>query len=165
MNTANFEIQGIEKLVKIFQEFPEKGYRRPVIAAFRKAAEPVKKAIIANLPGNLKGLRKAVKIKPGRGLSLSVGFFARQGIYRNSRGRDYDPYTIAYWHNYGTYGNRDPEHNFAKPRGRKTAGRSGGIKPLKFVERAWEQSKNEAQAAFEKKVEEEIDKFLKENAE
>jgi len=162
--SANFQLEGADSLVAIFREYPEKGYRRPIIAAFRKAAEPVKRAMIRNLPGNLRGLRKAVKIKPGRGLSLAVGIFARQGVYRNSRGVDFDPYNIAYWHNYGTMANRDPEHNFSKPRSRKTANRRGGIKPLRFVEKGWEESKNEAQNAFEKKAQEELEKFLKDYA-
>jgi hypothetical protein len=163
---SNYTIEGMENLQTILREFPEKGYRKPIIAAFRKAAEPVKKAMIANLPPNLKALKKALKVKPGKGksMTLAVGIYANQGVFRNSRGQDWDPYQIAYWHNYGTLANRDKSHSFVCGRKKKTAGYNGGIRPLRFMERAWEQSKDQAQKEFEKKTEEEIDKFLQANA-
>ncbi len=166
MTDSGFTLLGAENLQRIFREFPEKGYRKPVIAAFRKAAEPVKKAMISRLPGNLKALRRAIKIKPGKGksMTLAVGIFARQGVFRNSRGQDWDPYQIAYWHNYGTLARRDSDHSFVTPRRKKTASYQGGIRPLRFVEAAWEESKGPAQQQFEKKVDEEITKFLQENA-
>jgi hypothetical protein len=164
MSTVTFE--GMENLQRIFRDFPEKGYRKPVIAAFRKAAEPVKRAMISNLPGNLKPLRKAVKIKPGKGrsLTLAVGIYARQGVYRNRKGQDWDPYQLAYWHNYGTLANRDPEHQFKTGRRKKTAGYRGGIRPMRFVERAWEESKGQAQKEFEVAVDKEITKWLEKEA-
>lgn len=164
MSTVIFE--GMDNLKNIFRDFPENGYRKPVIAAFRKAANPVKKAMIANLPPFIKPIRKAIKVKAGKGksMTLSVGIYARQGVYRNHRGQDWDPYQIAYWHNYGTMANRDTSHTFKTPRRRTTAGYRGGIRPLRFVERAWEQSKSKAQSEFEKKVDEEIIKFLEKNA-
>jgi hypothetical protein len=164
--SASFTVEGMENLQRIFREFPENGYRKPVIAAFRKAAEPVKRAMIANLPGNLKSLRKAIKIKPGKGksMTLAVGIYARQGVFRNSRGQDWDPYQIAYWHNYGTLANRYSQHSFVTPRRKTTARFKGGIKPLLFVEKAWEESKGQAQKEFEKKADEEITKFLEKNA-
>ena len=166
MNGSGFTLLGAENIQRIFKEFPEYGYRRPVIAGFRKAAEPVKKAMIANLPSFIKPIRKAVKVKPGKGksMTLSVGVFSGQGVFRNRRGQDWDPYQIAYWHNYGTLANRDTGHSFKTPRRRTTARYRGGIRPLRFIEKAWEQSKAQAQNEFEKKVDEDITKFLEKNA-
>jgi hypothetical protein len=162
----SFVLIGKEELDKIFRDFPEHGYRKPVIAAFRKAANPVKKEMASQLPGYLKPLKKVIKIKPGKGKSmrLSVGFYSGQGMYRNRRGRDWDPYMLAYWHNYGTLANRDPSHSFKKPRRAGTAAFKGGIRPRRFVEIAWENSKGQAQKEFEKKFDEELTKFLEKNA-
>ena len=164
--SSNFELIGAENLKRIIREFPENGYIKPVKAAFRKAADPVKKAIVTNLPGSLKGLKKAVKIKPGKGksLTMAVGIYSGNGVFRNTRGQDWDPYMIAYWHNYGTLSNRDREHSFKKQRRSISADFQGGIRPQRFVERAWDQSKTQAQKEFEKKAVEEVDKFLKQNA-
>lgn len=166
MSDSGFVLLGSENLQRIFRDFPEKGYRKPVIAAFRKAAEPVKKAMISNLPPSLRALRKAIKVKPGKGrsLTLAVGIYANAGVYRNSRGQDWDPYQIAYWHNYGTLANRDSQHSFVTPRRKKTVSWQGGIKPLRFMEKAWEESKVRAQQEFEKKAAEETTKFLEANA-
>jgi len=163
---ADFELIGAENLKQIFRQFPDRGYIKPVKAAFRSAAAPVKKAIVANLPGNLKSLKRAVKIKAGKGksLTLSVGIFAGTGVFRNSRGQDWDPYIIAYWHNYGTLSNRDREHSFKTQRRSVSINRQGGIRPQRFIERAWDQSKNKARQEFEKKAQDEVEKFFKENA-
>jgi len=163
---SDFELIGAENLKQIFRQFPEKGYHKSVKAAFRSAAAPVKKAIVANLPGNLKSIKRAVKIKAGKGksLTMAVGIFAGAGVFRNSRGQDWDPYMIAYWHNYGTLSNRDREHSFKMQRRSKSVSWQGGIRPQRFVERAWDQSKNKARQEFERKAQDEVEKFFKENA-
>jgi hypothetical protein len=160
-----FTIQGIDNLKRIFADFPEKAYRKPVIAGFRKAAEPVKKAMAETLPSNLKSLRKAIKIRPGKGrsLTLAVGFYANQGIYRNTRGQQWDPYQLVYWHNYGTLSKRASSHTFKMPVRKKSAGRNG-ITPGLFVERAWEQAEPQVQKIFESTLETEITKFFEKEA-
>lgn len=166
MSSANFTLTGTENLRKIFQELPENGYRKPIIAAFRKAAKPVASAMANGLPSNLKGLKKIIKIKPGKGksMTLSVGFTGGINTYRNSRGQQWDPYQLAYWFNYGTLANRLSSHQFKSPRKKGSASRSGGIMPGQFVEAAWEQSKGEAQKIFETEVDKEITKFFEKNA-
>lgn len=166
MSGANFKLDGYENIISIFREMPEDGYRKPVIAAFRKAADPVKKAMIANLPSALKPLKKALKIKPGKGksMTLAVGFFGRQGTYRNQKGQMWDPYMLLYWHNYGTLANRSPEHSFQNARRKPSLNRRGGIKAGMFVEKAIDQSMPQAQKIFESAYLTEHEKFLTKHA-
>jgi hypothetical protein len=163
---ANFTLTGTDNLLKIFREYPEMGYRKPVIAGFRQAAIPVKKAMISNLPSALSPLKKIIKIKPGRGksMTLAVGAYGRQGMYRNSKGQMWDPWQILYWHNYGTLSRRAASHTFITPRKKVSMNRSGGIAPGLFFEKAWEQSQGEAQKKFEETVDKEVMKFLEKNA-
>lgn len=166
MSGANFTLEGSENLKTIFRELPEKGYRQPVIAAFRKAAKPVANAMASNLPKSLSNLKKIIKTKPGRGksMTLSVGFTGGIAKFTNSRGQTWDPYQLAYWPNYGTLANRFAQHSFKTPRRKKTANWQGGIKPGLFVERAVDQSMPEAQKVFESEFDKEITKFFEKYA-
>jgi len=162
----NVEITGVENLRKIFEQFPEFGYRKPVMAGFRKAAKPVAAAMASNLPSNLKVLKRIIKIKPGKGksLTLSVGFTGGTMTYRNSRGQTWDPYQLAYWFNYGTYANRLSSHQFKTPRRKISAMRKGGLTPGLFAEKAWEESQGKAQSEFEKEADLQIVKFFEKHA-
>lgn len=167
--SQSLTLTGMDNLRRIFKDYPEKGYRQPVITAFRKAAAPVRSAMLQKLPANLKPAKKALKVKPGKGksMTLAVGFFAGQGIWVNRKGQKRDPWQLLYWHNYGTLQKRtaiSSLHTFKTPRKQKTASWSGGIGPGFFVEKAWEQSKAAAQTAFEKSFEEESKRFLEKNA-
>jgi hypothetical protein len=164
MSGSNFTLDGTENLKRIFQLYPEMGYRRPVNKGFSKAAQPVRRAIIAGIPSSLAPIRKAVKVKAAaKFMSLQVGFFANQGVYINRKGKKWDPFQLAYWFSYGTYSWRTSLarlHVFATPRKTRTSKWQGGVKPLFFVERAWDQTKGTAQKIFEQTVDEETMKFL-----
>lgn len=172
MSKVNVTFEGFENLKTIFEQFPERGYRIPVNRAFVKAAAPVKQAMISNLPSNLSAIRKAIKAKSSRASkgepSLAVGVYSSGGLtYVNRRGVAWNPWVIAYWHNYGTMDWRTTLsrlHVFKTPRKTKTANWSGGIKPGFFIERAWEQSKDEAQKVFEEVADQEILKFFEKEA-
>lgn len=167
MSSSRFTLTGTENLKQIFKEFPEGGYRKPINAAFRKAAAPVKAAMISNLPTNLKGLSKSIKLKSSRASkgepSLAVGVFSN-GTYRNKRGIDWNPWIIAEWSNYGTMANRYSGHSFKTPRRSKTSDSKGGIKPQLFIEKAWDQTASQAQGIFEETVDKEITKFFEQRA-
>lgn len=151
MNRANFTLVGSDNLIRVLREFPEEGFRKPVMAGFRKAAVPVKKAMVDSVPDRIKSVKAAIKVKQSRrGLVMDIGFRAKAGVYRNSRGKDWDPYQLAYWFNYGTYANRSPFHEFKKARGRLSNTRKGGIRPDLFVEGAVENSLPQAAAELEK---------------
>jgi hypothetical protein len=162
MSAPDFKLDGYGNIVQMFRQMPADGYRKPVVAAFRKAAEPVKKAMISNLPSSLSKLKRVIKIQPGKGksMTLAVGFYGRQGMYRNSKGVLWDPYMLLYWNNYGTLSNRAPGHSFQYPRRRISANRRGGIRAGFFVERAVEQSMPGAIKTFESAYLEEHEKFL-----
>lgn len=160
--TTTFILDGDDKMMRIFETFEENGYKKPIMAAFRKAAAPVRSAMAANIPSNMSATRKVLKTKAGKGVSLSVGFYGNQGVYVNRRGEGWSPWMLLYWQNYGTYANRYPGHTFQNARRERTARRRGGIKPGLFVERAWEQSKGTAQRNFEAEWLKQYEKFLQE---
>ena len=166
MSTSNFKLDGYENIVSIFREMPEDGYRKPVIAAFKKAAEPVKKAMISNLPSGLNPLKKVIKSVSGKGKSMThaVGVYGNQGKYVNRRGQQWDPYQLIYWHNYGTLANRSVNHPFQNKRRKPSDNWKGGIKPGLFVEKAWNDSRVKAQIEFEKSYDIEHTKFLEKRA-
>lgn len=166
MNGANFTLDGTENLKRIFAELPEKGYRQPVVAAFRKAAKPVANAMARNLPASLSAIKKIIKTKPGRGrsMTLSVGFTGGMSKFTNSRGQTWDPWQILYWSNYGTLANRLASHDFKTPRRKRSAGWQGGIRPGLYVEKAIEQSMPEAQRVFESEFDKNITKFFEKYA-
>ena len=169
MSAQLYKIDGMANLQKIIKDMPEHGMRKPVRTAFRKSGEVVKRAMANSLPSNMKQIRKVIKIKEDKVKSagLTVGFYANTGIFRNSRGKQTDPYFVLYWQNYGTLANRNTDtglQRFKTPRRKKTASWKGGIKPGLYVEKAWEGSKGEAQQVFEKTYEQEITKFLEREA-
>ena len=156
------QIDGFDNMVTIFRDMPEDGYRKPVQVAFRKAAVPVRRAMLASLPSYLKGAKSAIKIKPGKGksLTLAVGVFGRTGVYKNRRGTGFDPYMLLYWHNYGTLSNRAQEHSFKTGRRRTSVNWRGGIRPRFFIDRAVDSSIGEAQRVFDQAYLDEHVKFL-----
>jgi hypothetical protein len=164
--SIQFSLTGDEELRKIFREFPENGYRKPIMFSFRKAALPVKKAMIAGLPASIKPMKKAIKAVPykSKDPELGVGAFKKGMMYQNRRGQNWNPYMLIYWHNYGTLANRSSSHSFATARRKASASWRGGIKATMFMEKAWESSKAQAQKIFEETVDKEITKFFEKNA-
>ena len=166
MSETYFTVDGFDNIIKMWKDMPEDGYRKPVIAAFKKAALPVKRAMIAGLPSSIKATKAAIKIKPGRGksMTLAVGAFGRTGMYRNSRGVTWDPYQIIYWQNYGTLSNRAPEHQFLHARRKPSLNWRGGIRAGLFMEKAWNSTERDAEKIFETEYEKEYIKYLEARA-
>jgi hypothetical protein len=165
MSGANFTLEGDENLKRMFSEFEQEAYRKPVIRCFKKAALPAKKAMIAAVPESLSPIKKIIRIKAfPKDMSLWVGAFKRQGVYVNKANQKWDPFQLAYWHNYGTMANRDPSHRFASPRRNKTSSRMGGIKPLRFIEKGWDQSQGQVLKIYEENIDKEVTKFFKDRA-
>jgi hypothetical protein len=160
--SASFILTGSENILRIFRDFPEMGYRKPIITGFRAASEPVRKAMISGLPSELAKLRKVIKGKPGKGKnpSFATGAFGRQGMYKNRRGQLWDPYQLIYWFNYGTLSKRYAGHDFVKARKPISAKWRGGLIPGLFMERAWEQTQGEAQKIIEDTFDKEAVKFM-----
>lgn len=168
MKGANFTLEGSENLERIFREFPENGFKKPFRVGLRKAIQPVKRAMIANIPSELNGLKRAIKgvVYKGDVPEAAVGVFSRGIVYRNRRGVDWNPWQLALWHNYGTLDWRaNIFHHFTTPLRRRTRSESMvGIRPKLFIERGWEASKGQAQKILETTVDQEITKFFEKNA-
>lgn len=162
MSGANFTIDGTENLKRIFADLPVKGYRQPVIAAFRKSGKPIADAMKAHLPASLSGLKKIIKTKIYKSDSplAATGPFRKGVEYVNSRGVKWNPYMLLYWMNYGTLANRSSTHRFVKARGSKSSGRLGGIKPGLFMEAAIDSAMPQAAKVFETEFQKEFEKFL-----
>jgi len=164
---VTFEIKHQDKLDDIFEKLPAQYAKKPVIATFRKGANEVKKAMRSELPGYLKVTKKIISAKAGKSKnypSLSVGFFGRKAIYVNSKGQQWDPFMLVYWHNYGTLANRQPGHPFKKARKAKSSNMQGGIRPRLFVEKAIQASHQKALQVVENEFEDQLMKFLKKHA-
>lgn len=158
------ELTGEEQLMEIFEKLPEKWGKKPIVATLRKGANSVRKQIKANFSTQISPLVKAVSIKAGRGISLSVGVFGKKGYVTLKDGKDYDVYFPIYWFNYGTYSERTGEHIFKYSRKSKSANRYGGIRAQLFIEKSWEQSKKTAEQIINNELENETVKFLKKHA-
>ena len=117
--------------------------------------------------GNLLPLRHG---QPGPDFRLPAEGQQRQEAPQQQQGHQNPKHAIddwfkAYWLNYGTLGNRDPEHHFqtaVKHRKTKAASRrknAEGIKPRKFFEASiegWEDTFTEAFSASLKKQEDKL---------
>jgi len=164
--STNVEITGDKELGIMFRDFPENGYRKPVMAAFRKAAAPVNKAMKAAFPPHLKGLSKVIRTVAYKGDQpvLGVGVHGGRNKYVNRRGQAWNPWHLIYWHSYGTLANRSASHIFVKPRRQKTASRQGGIMPNDFLERAWNETSSKAEKLFEENYVIELEKYFEKHA-
>ena len=114
--------------MKLLEEFPIKA-DKVVKDAMREASKAVAQNIRPKMPN--KTFRKAVKYKISEGTGYT---FANVGILRG--GKKWFEWSKAYWKNFGTLSNRDPQHKFARPRKTRTSGWRGGIKPAHFFEPA-----------------------------
>lgn len=158
------EFTGVENLQEIFNKLPENYAKKPVQAAFRKAAKPFITATKQNLPGRLSSLTKIIGIINNKGAGITAGVLSKKAMVTLKDKRDYDAFFPLYWSNYGTYSRRDPQHKFLNKRKAKTAGRRGGIVPLRFVERSWDQTKAQAEEIAQKELVIQTEKFLKKYA-
>ena len=143
-NQAFFvDVTGLETLEELFDKFPAKYSKAVIISIFRKAGGEYNKVLKSNLPPRLKQVSKIIKTKPGRGRieSLSAGPFAKLGTFENRYGKKWDLYQLLYWSNYGTLENRDSSHYFKEKRRRVSADWKGGIIPIRFAEKSYEQTK------------------------
>jgi len=165
MGTVQYKIIGDENLMEIIKGLPERVAKGPVQKTFRKGAIPYIARVRGNIPSSLNDLKKAVIAKNMKGAAIKVGPYARKLKVKISGVQsDVDAYYPLYWHNYGTYGERDPEHQFKTPRKSKTAKREGGTRPLNFIERAWESTKYQVQQIVDRDMQKNIDDFLKRKA-
>jgi len=163
-NPVTIEISGEENLQEIFNKLPEKYAKKPVQAAFRKAAKPFIAAVKSSFPSRLSSLKKIIGIVNNKGAGITAGVLSKKGMVTLKDGRDYDAFFPVYWSNYGTYAMRDPSHKFVQKRKAKTANRPGGIVPLRFIERSWEETKDQAEEISLKELVTQTEKFLQKYA-
>lgn len=163
-NPITIEFTGVENLQEIFNKLPEKYAKKPVQAAFRKAAKPFIQAVKSSLPSRLNSLTKIINVVNNRGGGITAGVLSKKGMVTLKDKRDYDAFFPIYWSNYGTYANRDSSHKFVQKRKAKTANRRGGIVPLRFVEKSWDQTKAQAEEIAQKELVTQTEKFLQKYA-
>lgn len=153
---VTIEFTGVENLQEIFNKLPGQYSKKPVQAAFRKAARPFVQALKASAPRATGETAKGIGIKNGKGPSITVGFRTGSG---------YMPaWFKAYWKNYGTLANRSTSHTFKNKRKPKTAGRRGGIIPTHFVEKSWDATKGQIEQTIQTELKTQTEKFLQKHA-
>jgi hypothetical protein len=158
------EFTGAENLQEIFNKLPEQYAKKPVQAAFRKAAKPFIAAVRANLPSRMASLKKIINVVNNKGASVTAGVLSKKAMVTLKDKREYDAFFPLYWSNYGTYARRDASHKFTQKRKAKTAARKGGIVPLRFVEKSWDQTKAQAEEIAQKELVLQTEKFLQKHA-
>lgn len=164
-SAVTVEFTGVENLQEIFNKLPEKYAKKPVQATFRKAAKPFTKLLKSSFPSRLSSLLKIVGVVNNKkGAGITAGILSKKGQVTLKDGRSYDAFFPIYWNNYGTLANRDPSHTFKKKIKQKSAGKRGGIIPIRFVERSWEQTASEAEKIATEELKNETEKFLKKYA-
>mgnify|MGYP001313732041 CR=1 FL=1 len=163
-NPVTIEFSGVENLQEIFNKLPEQYAKKPVQAAFKKAAKPFIAAVKSNLPSRLSSLQKIINTVNNRGAGITAGVLSKKAMVTLKDKREYDAFFPVYWSNYGTYANRDSSHKFVQKRKAKTANRKGGIVPLRFVEKSWDQTKVQVEETVQKELITQTDKFLQKYA-
>ena len=152
MAAKEFEIIGADNIAKVFEQLPFRYGKKPVVAAFRKGAKPFVSVLRKNTPKQTGETRKSIKVKALRGAAITVGF--------SGAGSYLPGYIKAYWNNYGTLSNRDAGHRFTKARKSKSSSWQGGIKATGFMEKSWEETKNQVQDTIDTELETQTVKFL-----
>jgi len=157
---VTIEFEGLDKLSFLLNNY-EKESVRIIRSSLRKGANEVKKAQAASLPPNLKGMKSLIRVVAVRKqLLVLAGVFSKGKQYINSRGIKWDPWSLIYWLNYGTYSGRYSGHSFLNARKARSASRKGGIQGTAFLDRATEKAMPRAMEVFEKDAEEKLDKLL-----
>ena len=159
-------IQGLDDCLRFFDQAPE-NLVKVSRTALRDAGKEVSKMARQRLPKRWRKLVRSKVLRSYKGnLQVLWGLFnghQRQGHQNPKNG--IDDWFKAYWLNYGTLGNRDPEHHFQTAvKHRKTAAaarrrNTEGIKPRKFFEasiQGWEDRFTEAFSASLKKQEDKL---------
>lgn len=162
MDNLQIEVQDKE-LTQFFAGLPNRMAKKPMVTTMRKGAALVNKEIRNSMPGNLKKFKSILGAKTARSATpvLAVGFFGRKVQFINRRGQKWDAWQLVYWHNYGTMANRDASHKFVSSRRQKSANKRGGIRPLRFFDKAVNRALPQAERKIMDEFGNEIDKFAK----
>ena len=125
----NITISGLEDCLRWMDKAPEncmKATRNAMRAAGKKTATKIRRG----MPKRWRRLVKSSVDKNRDGtLSALIGLFngkQRQG-HQNPKGQPVDDWFKAYWANYGTLTQRDPNHNFKEPVKRGSSRRRNDI--------------------------------------
>jgi hypothetical protein len=144
------EIQGADKLAKMFKDLPDKFSTKVLLKTLRKGGSIVNAEIKKHIPANIKGIAASLdmsKIETDESPAIIAGFFRSRKYFSNKTGKrrkadlrqkgdnKFDAATIAYWFNYGTLANRTSVYRFRTPRKARTASRRGGIEAQLFFQK------------------------------
>lgn len=160
-NGLKVDFSELEELNPFFKG-QEKIMSNTVINSFMKGAALAKKELKNSTPSALSKFNPTLtikRVKPKNGvLQVMVGYFGRKLQYVNRRGVKWDAYFMLYWANYGTMNNRASDHVFQYSRRRVSADFKGGIKPLRFFDKAADTVMENAFTAVDNAIEGELNK-------
>ena len=148
-------IEGVTDCIRMFEKAPENVLKISK-KAFREASKATAKQIRQGIP---KRWRRLVKYKV---MDYDGKVAARIGLYNGHQLSGYQPtsgrkpfdWFKAYWANYGTLKNRDPEHQFMfKVKNNVKRRRNAtGQKPMRFFEGSIAEWDKTFMTAFENEV-------------
>ena len=162
-------ISGLEDCLKLFDQAPE-NLVKVSREALRDASKATTRMIRTKMPKRFRRLvrYKVIKNSTKGTIHALLGLFnghQRQG-HQNKAG-DVDDWFKAYWLNYGTLSNRDPNHQFREPvKHRKTAAaqrrrNSQGLRHRNFFEASIAGWQGVFTDAFSKSLKDHEDKLYK----
>ena len=158
------ESEGTRELLEILDKLPVKVGIKVLQPVLRKAARPLQEEVKQNLPEQFKSLDRAVITRNMRSFAgVKTGIYTKRVVVylRGAKGTnvEFDAYYPLYWHNYGTLGRRDPTHKFTKPVSTK-AHKFPGIRPLRFIQKAYDERFREVVQYAEDNLLKEAEKYL-----
>lgn len=165
MNTR-VKVEGVPQLMRAFDQAPA-NLMKIARTAMRAGAKATATQIRTGVPGQWSGLTKAKVGKTYRGELYASAGLRSKGHRTEQSGKEVDDWFKAYWANYGTLENRDPNHRFANPVRRSTTAvalrrrNRRGQKAQNFFENAIRGWDDTFMRAFTESIEKQKDKILK----
>lgn len=115
MSADGITIEGLEDVTKWLDGLPKEAFKATQKAA-REAGRKTVRTIRGHVPPRWRRLTKYKVLKTYNDkLNIGMGMFAKGGRANNNDEEMRMDWFKAYWSNYGTLENRDPDHRFTKP--------------------------------------------------
>lgn len=128
---SNIVISNFDELMSDFDGLYKEGLKATQ-RCMRAGARAVSKRLRAASPQAFRSIIGATLKRTREGVySMYIGFNNKEGL---PKGDKIPTWFKAYWSNYGTLANRDPDHKFTRPVRKKRQSVRGGIQPRNFFE-------------------------------
>lgn len=164
--STSIKVEGVSRVLRSLDQAPS-NLMKIAKNALKAGAKATASQIKSGVPDRWSGLTKTKVGKTFRGELYASAGLRSKGHRTEQNKTEVDDWFKAYWANYGTLENRDPNHRFANPVRRMTSAvaqrrrNRRGQKAQNFFERAVSGWDSTFMEAFEKSIEKQKDKILK----